>query len=194
MTEVEDWSMDKCIDWLKDPYNQPDCETDDSFDRAFRSSVKQRLNKLTENLKKVFIAIRFMHIYQEKNNVKNDCLTNTIVLYDICRALSLDVKAVNKVVAFEKSEILCVGHILVNVEGKDFECSYDMSEDYRGEEPIYLNELPKEINDKDKCYEKFKEFAKDINNGKFLIANKTNYDNQMELLAKVLKFQLIKKK
>ena len=35
---------------------------------------------------------------------------------------------------------------------------------------------------------------KDINNGKFLIANKTNYDNQMELLAKLLKFQLIKKK
>ena len=194
MSEVEDWSMDKCIDWLKDPYNQPDRELDDSFDRAFRRSVEKRLGKLTENLKKVFIAIRFMHMYQKDNNVKTDCLTNTLILYDICRALSLDVKAVNKVVAFKKSKNLCVGHILVNVEGKELECSYDMSEDYRGEEPIYLDELPKEINDKDKCYEKFKEFAKDINNGKFLIANKTNYDNQMELLAKVLKFQLIKKK
>ncbi len=45
MSEIEDWTLDECISWLKHPYNQP-CETDDSFDRAYRGSVKRRLSKL----------------------------------------------------------------------------------------------------------------------------------------------------
>jgi hypothetical protein len=45
MSEPKDWTLDECISWLKHPYNQP-CKTDDSFDRAYRGSVKRRLREL----------------------------------------------------------------------------------------------------------------------------------------------------
>ena len=41
MSEVEDWSMDECIDWLKDPYNQPDRELDDVLIERFVDQLKK---------------------------------------------------------------------------------------------------------------------------------------------------------
>jgi len=46
MTDFEDWTIEMCVEWLEDFYNQPDPETDDSFDRAYRSAVKRRLKEL----------------------------------------------------------------------------------------------------------------------------------------------------
>lgn len=43
---IKDWNLARCLDWLNDPINQPDKETDDSFDRAFRGEVKRQKDKL----------------------------------------------------------------------------------------------------------------------------------------------------
>ncbi len=55
--DFKDWDLERCNKWLDDPYNQPDPELDDSFDRAFRSSVKRRKNiilkKMEEDNRKV---------------------------------------------------------------------------------------------------------------------------------------------
>lgn len=47
MTDFEDWTIEMCVEWLEDPYNEPDPEIDDSFDRAYRSAIKRRLKELT---------------------------------------------------------------------------------------------------------------------------------------------------
>ncbi len=47
MSDFEDWTIEMCVEWLEHPYNQPDPETDDSFDRAYRSAVKRRFKELT---------------------------------------------------------------------------------------------------------------------------------------------------
>ena len=49
MSEIHDWSLAKCVEWLNHPYNQPCPETDDSFDRIFRAVViKQMQTKKKE--------------------------------------------------------------------------------------------------------------------------------------------------
>jgi hypothetical protein len=44
--DVEQWTANECVDWMNNPINEPCEETDDSFDRAFRSEVKSRIKKL----------------------------------------------------------------------------------------------------------------------------------------------------
>ena len=68
MSEPEDWTLDDCIYWLKHPYNQP-CETDDSFDRAYRGSVKRRLREL-QNEKE----------YKPINQAQNSKATSTTTI------------------------------------------------------------------------------------------------------------------
>ena len=46
--ELQEWSIEKCNDWLNHPYNEPDRETDDSFDRAYRTFVKSVLQILKD--------------------------------------------------------------------------------------------------------------------------------------------------
>ena len=46
MSDIKDWTIEMCVEWLEDPYNEPCRETDDSFDRAYRSEVKKRLINL----------------------------------------------------------------------------------------------------------------------------------------------------
>ncbi len=50
MSDIKDWTTEMCVEWLEDPYNEPCRETDDSFDRAYRSEVKKRLRKLLNEL------------------------------------------------------------------------------------------------------------------------------------------------
>lgn len=47
MADINEWSFEKCKDWLND--NEPDPETDDVFDRAFYKEVKQRYRELLED-------------------------------------------------------------------------------------------------------------------------------------------------
>lgn len=55
--DFKDWNLERCNKWLDDPYNQPDPELDDSFDRAFRGAVRQRrdfiLKKMAEENQKL---------------------------------------------------------------------------------------------------------------------------------------------
>jgi hypothetical protein len=52
MSEIQDWSLVKCIEWLNHPYNQPRPETDDSFDRIFRAVVINQMYKKNKKKKK----------------------------------------------------------------------------------------------------------------------------------------------
>jgi len=49
MTDISNWSFDKCKEWLNHPYNKPDRETDDILDRLFYKEVYERF-KILERL------------------------------------------------------------------------------------------------------------------------------------------------
>tara|TARA_R110002050_G_scaffold214785_1_gene350927 strand:+ start:363 stop:533 length:171 start_codon:yes stop_codon:yes gene_type:complete len=48
MTEISNWSFDKCNEWLNNPYNKPDKETDDIIDRLFYKEVYERFKILKD--------------------------------------------------------------------------------------------------------------------------------------------------
>jgi hypothetical protein len=162
-----------------------------------------------------------MREFQAKNNIKNQCVTNTQYLYDVIRkntTNNVKVKAV--IVASSNNEtntFFCVGgHLVVELSGPDelitIEPSYDVfslkDKSYFDNIKDFTNMFKDSNNNYDydkeqkiivtdlieqsiRHFIKFKKLAEQINNGELLICDKEFYNNQADYIETLLNKYLI---
>ena len=73
---------------------------------------------------------KIMYEYQQKNNIKNECMTNTTIMYDYLKSIGIkDVKIKSVIVTGFRNKIPVIvrGHLVVDIGNNNLiECSYDV--------------------------------------------------------------------
>jgi len=138
---------------------------------------------------------RVMREYQEMNNIKEMCMTNTQTLYDIIKVSfpEVDVKAKAVICCNEMEDYVIrqTIHLMIIADGIYYEPSYELY----AFKPMYFSSIKNLLdgfvpNDliKDNLkntlptFLRFVEHEKNINNGDFLITDKEYYNNQLDYL------------
>jgi hypothetical protein len=147
--------------------------------------------------------IELMHEYQAKNNITNQCITNTQYLYDSILHSKWLSKVTPKAVIVvytipEKNEIYCVVHMAVQMGDKLLEPSYEFGRLQNTNYFSNINNAIKALNSfrpgfsKEDAttliskFVKFVKFAEQIEAGKFLVDRKY-YDLQADYVEAGLK-------
>lgn len=149
--------------------------------------------------KGLFLAdiISLMMEYQRDNKIKNECITNVQVMYDVFKATGINVKAKAVIVVADNRDgseglTTVAGHLVLVDPDSDFmlECSYDISTleglRYCHDSKEYLNILPSFVNntykrDTVQMHLDFITYANQINSGKFIVSDKY-YDSLLAFL------------
>tara|TARA_R110000772_G_scaffold102244_1_gene202940 strand:+ start:119 stop:565 length:447 start_codon:yes stop_codon:yes gene_type:complete len=134
-----------------------------------------------------------MREYQKNNNVKGQCVTNVMTLYDILKqntTFEIKVKSVYVISGDNDTCFICAGHLVIEVEGTICETSYDI---YSLKDRLYfdnfklvLDNIPSIDKETKKNvlmnYRLFKSYSDRINNGEFFIVDKTYYNKQIDFI------------
>ena len=149
---------------------------------------------------------KIMYDYQQKNNIKNECMTNTTIMYDYLKSIGIkDVKIKSVIVTGFRNKIpvIVMGHLVVDI-GNDnlIECSYDVciiEDAYYFDNVKNLFYVRPNISpdDKKKLIKDvlhFKKIADRINNGEFLIISGKTYHEQLNYIEKKCNLKFISKK
>lgn len=146
-------------------------------------------------------TLNLMRQYQKENGIKEQCITNTQTLYSILTDNKIDNVSAKAVFVLTNDidngiSILCGGHIVVMIDGTIIEPSYDM---FCRKEIYYFDNAKSLINslsteDREKIKGQFKkifgdhirflEYEKKINNGEFVICDRSYYDQQLDYVLK----------
>jgi hypothetical protein len=150
------------------------------------------------------IIHRLMLGYQQKNNIKNNCITNAQYLYDqINRTSPNKVKARAVFVVNEEKGIFCRGHLVLEYDDKSFiDPSYEYESLNNSKYFTTIHDLNLHKSELDKSLKKeiisdhlrFTKYAERINQGELVINDKKYYDDQHEyihtILQSILNFKL----
>ena len=138
---------------------------------------------LIEN--KVEICISKMLNYQRINNIENNCITNTLFIYELIREilmryrLNTDVVRIIPIIVVLENNIINAGHLVVQYREQIYECSYDIFKNrnnigfkyFKSIHELFINFKTRD-NDKKKMIELYIHFntqATLMNGGKRLI-------------------------
>ena len=156
------------------------------------------------NYKKV---CKTMYDFQCRNNIKNECTTNTTIMYDYLKSCGMKDVKIKPIIVIgfrNKIPIIVRGHVVITLNDNDddlIECSYDVS---TIEDAKYIDTLKKLFNvipnispdDKKLIIEdvlQFQKIANDINNGTFHISSNTVYNEQLDFIEKKCNMRFISK-
>jgi hypothetical protein len=153
------------------------------------------------------IVIKIMKTYQRENGIEKCCITNAQILYDFATK-SLCIPNVKVVSAFvvapnpETNSIYFVeGHLCITIDDDLYEPSYDVSSfensEYYDSFSSFIRQRSKEFVDYFKLTLDVKalirknldfyEYAKQMNEDKFLINDKRLYNEQLDYVISELK-------
>jgi hypothetical protein len=145
--------------------------------------------------------IKLMHDYQQKNNIKGECIVNTQYLLDCLKDIKVAVEADAVIVIGhdlnDKSNeyVVINGHIVMRIDDDIMEPSYEIARlknrQYFGNYQTYRAFIDKhkieELIDTEETkamYLKFNEIAQRINAGKFERLDDSYYDAQASYVDK----------
>ena len=146
-----------------------------------------------------------MYDFQYRNNIKNECTTNTTIMYDYLKRngmKNIKFKPVIVIGFRNKIPIIVRGHLVIDIGNDDLiECSYDIS---IIEDAKYIDNLQKlfyvisNISPDDKKVIikdalDFQKIANNMNNGKFHIASDKVYNEQLDYIEKKCNMKFISK-
>ena len=146
-----------------------------------------------------------MYNFQYINNIKNECTTNTTIMYDYlkgCGMKNVKFKPIIVIGFRNKIPVIVRGHLVIDIGNDDLiECSYDVCSI---EDAKYIDTLQKLFyvipnispDDKKKIIEDaltFQKIANNMNNGKFHIASSKVYNEQLDYIEKKCNMKFISK-
>jgi len=147
-----------------------------------------------------------MYDYQQKNNIKNECTTNTTIMYDYLKSIGMkDVKIKSVIVTGFRNKIpvTVMVHLVVDIGNNDLiECSYDVCiiedayyfDNVKNLFYVRPNLSPDVKKDIIENVLYFKKIADKINNGEFLITSSKVYHEQLNYIEKKCNLKFISKK
>jgi len=152
---------------------------------------------MDSQIKNIDLIANWMCAYQKEHNIKGRCCDNVTILYDIIKSTFKLLNPVfkNVVVSYIVNDIsyICEGHIVIQLDNgclidpsyeiaKHKDSSYlDNFETFR--ENVKSNDAVKPlINGIEKGFNRFKGYAKRMNNGAFGVTNGTYYNNLVKYL------------
>ena len=138
---------------------------------------------------KVMKILYKMHDYQQMKNIKGECITNTQYLYDVVKHnTNLQVKAIAVFVLYDNR--ICLGHIMLEVDGKLIDPSYEYSSLVGAQYCNSYNVAKKLVMAKNgyvddwklmlESHLNFRKKAEKINNGGLLIITEKYYHSQAD--------------
>lgn len=153
------------------------------------------------------LIIKIMKTYQQENGIEKCCITNIQILYDFATK-SLYIPNVKVVSAFvvapnpENNSIYFVeGHLCITIDDELYEASYDVSSyensEYYDSFSSFISQTSKDfinsfklrvdVKELIRTNLKFYEYAKQMNEDKFLINDKKLYNEQLDYILSELK-------
>lgn len=152
---------------------------------------------MDNELKDINLIANWMCAYQKEHNIKGRCCDNVTILYDIIKSSfkSLNPVFKNVVVCSEKngSPMVCEGHIVIQLDnGSIIDPSYEIASLKNSDYLDNFENFRKCLGDIDvfkplmsrfeKEFNRFKGYAKRMNNGDFGVSNHTYYTNLVKYL------------
>lgn len=152
---------------------------------------------MDSQIKKIDLIANWMCAYQKEHDIKGRCLDNVTILYDIIKSSfkSLNPIFKNVVVYYivNNTSYICEGHIVIQLDNgclidpsyeiaKHKDSSYlDNFETFR--EMVKCNDAVKPLMNRiEKEFNRFKGYAKKMNNGDFVVSSDTYHTNLVKYL------------
>jgi len=143
--------------------------------------------------------------FQKNNNIKNECVTNCIIMRDYLKCLNIDdvkVKSVIVIGTRNKQRVINTGHLVIDIGNDEMiECSHDVNS---YENDTYIDKLKNLFyilpnltkNQKKEAIENtlsFKRYENLLNNGEFCVTSKV-YHEQLNYIEKKCNLKFYTKK
>jgi hypothetical protein len=197
-----------------------DLSHDDLLHLSMRemSYLSSALNLNEFQIRKLQLIVSAMREYQRQNKIKKMCINNTQYLFDLLKVLIPEHKVeIKSVIGFCADEngisITITGHLVIYVNNEYvIDPSYDIFKiehilnsnlqvyaniiDFKntiGDENYRVLYKEKKVMDEKKLIKdaiQFQRFAKEMNEGRFIITDRDYYDNQADFVERLQKADL----